>query len=212
MKKLISLIAVLFTFTSSILLSFNDNGKNVKAATSSTTIVSTKNNGIHDHAWSNKLAKAGYIFKLSKDVYASSGGLYPSDFSNHQPYSVKYAKKIYDKKMLFKIDRIKSVKNSTSIHVVSKNKKYRFWTNFLTGTYNIYGRRKALKPVIKAEIKAIRTTNKKTASRSLAQAVKATANLRGRNKKIASASLVQLQQWLNDKNFANMPLLLIGSL
>lgn len=158
------------------------------------------------------MAKVGYIFKLSKDVYASSGGLYTSNFANHQPYSAKYAKKIYDKKMLFKIDRIKSVKNSTFIHVVSQNKKYHFWTNFLTGTYNIYGRRNALKPVIKAEVKAIRTTNKKTASRSLAQAVKATANLRGHNKKIASASLVQLQQWLNDKNFANIPLLLIGSL
>lgn len=210
MKKLISLIAVLFAFISSASLEFN--GKNVKAATSSTTIVASKNNGISDQAWSSKLAKAGYIFKLSKDVYASSGGLYPSNFANHQPYSAKYAKKIYDKKMLFKIDRVKSVKNSTFIHVVSQNKKYHFWTNFLTGTYNIYGRRNALKPVIKAEVKAIRTTNKKTASRSLAQAVKATANLRGHNKKIASASLVQLQQWLNDKNFANIPLLLIGSL
>lgn len=210
MKKLISLIAVLFAFISSASLEFN--GKNVKAATSSTTIVASKNNGISDQAWSSKLAKAGYIFKLSKDVYASSGGLYPSNFANHRPYSAKYAKKIYDKKMLFKIDRVKSVKNSTFIHVVSQNKKYHFWTNFLTGTYNIYGRRNALKPVIKAEVKAIRTTNKKTASRSLAQAVKATANLRGHNKKIASASLVQLQQWLNDKNFANIPLLLIGSL
>jgi hypothetical protein len=212
MKKLISLIAVLFTFTSSILLSFNDNGKNVKAATSSTTIVSAKNNGIHDQAWSNKLAKAGYIFKLSKDVYDSFGGLYPSNFVNHRPYSVKYAKKIYDKKMLFKIDRVKSIHNGTSIHVVSKNKKYRFRTNFLTGTYNIYGRRNALKPVIKAEVKAIRTTNKKTASRSLAQAVKITSNLRGHNKKIASASIVQLKQWLNDKDFANIPILLIGSI
>lgn len=185
---------------------------NLNLAIVPTTNVMGKSSNISDQAWSNKLAKAGYIFKLSKDIYASSGGLFPSNFAKRQPYSVKYAKKIYDKKMLFKIDQFKSVKNGTSIHIVSKNKKYQFWTNFLTGTCNIYGRRKALKPIIKAEIKVIRTTDKKTASRLLAKATKVTAKLHGSNKKIASDSIIQLKQWLNNKNFVNIPVLLIGSL
>ena len=211
MKRSLSIAAILAVFGASLIYSVNNNYVPVKAADVSDTNTLVNNQGVSDKTWSNKLAKAGYVFKLTKDEVSADGGLFQKKHGLSKDYSVKYAKKIFAKNMLFKIDRVKSEKNGSSVHIVSQNGKYKFWTNFLTGTYNVNGLRKALKPLIKAEAEVIHTTSKEKKTKMLVTAEKLANKLKGSDKKLAQESIIQLKQWIDNKVFANIPTLLIGN-
>ena len=183
MKRSLSIAAILVVFGASLIYSVNNNYVPVKAADVSDTNTLVNNQGVSDKTWSNKLAKAGYVFKLTKDEVSADGGLFQKKHGLSKDYSVKYAKKIFAKNMLFKIDRVKSEKNGSSVHIVSQNGKYKFWTNFLTGTYNVNGLRKALKPLIKAEAEVIHTTSKEKKTKMLVTAEKLANKLKGSDKK-----------------------------
>ena len=211
MKKSLSIAAIAAVFGASLIYSVNNNYVPIKAADVSDTNTLVNNQGVSDKTWSNKLAKAGYVFKLTKDEVSADGGLFQKKHGLSKDYSVKYAKKIFAKNMLFKIDRVKSEKNGSSVHIVSQNGKYKFWTNFLTGTYNVNGLRKALKPLIKAEAEVIHTTPKEKIAKKLVTAEKLANKLKGSDKKLAQESIIQLKQWIDNKVFANIPTLLIGN-
>ena len=211
MKRSLSIAAILVVFGASLIYSVNNNYVPVKAADVSDTNTLVNNQGVSDKTWSNKLAKAGYVFKLTKDEVSADGGLFQKKHGLSKDYSVKYAKKIFAKNMLFKIDRVKSEKNGSSVHIVSQNGKYKFWTNFLTGTYNVNGLRKALKPLIKAEAEVIHTTPKEKIAKKLVTAEKLANKLKGSDKKLAQESIIQLKQWIDNKVFANIPTLLIDN-
>ena len=211
MKRSLSIAAIAAVFGASLIYSVNNNYVPVKAADVSDTNTLVNNQGVSDKTWSNKLAKAGYVFKLTKDEVSADGGLFQKKHGLSKDYSVKYAKKIFAKNMLFKIDRVKSEKNGSSVHIVSQNGKYKFWTNFLTGTYNVNGLRKALKPLIKAEAEVIHTTSKEKKTKMLVTAEKLANKLKGSDKKLAQESIIQLKQWIDNKVFANIPTLLIGN-
>ena len=191
--------------------SVSNNYVPVKAADVSDTNTLVNNQDVSDKTWSNKLAKAGYVFKLAKNIATTDGGLYQRKNGLLKDYSLKYAKKIFAKNMLFKIDRVKSEKNGSSVHIVSKNGKYKFWTNFLTGTYNVNGLRKSLKPLIKTEVEMITNTPKEKIAKKLVTAEKLANKLKGSDKKLAQESITQLKQWIDNEVFANIPTLLIGS-
>lgn len=161
-----------------------------------------------NEAWTNKLAKAGYTFKLAKG--AGKDSLYPE--LNAKPYSKKYVQKLVKKNVVFKIDQAKEIKNGSFVHLVSKNGKYHGWTDFASGVYNKRKTVKALKPLIKAEKKVISATDTKKAEQYFGKAKKLAAKLTGHNKKLAKTSIKQLQEWLNSPTYANLPVLLIGSL
>ena len=211
MKRSLSIAAILAVFGASLIYSVNNNYVPVKAADVSDTNTLVNNQGVSDKTWSKKLAKAGYVFKLTKDEVSADGGLFQKKHGLSKDYSVKYAKKIFAKNMLFKIDRVKSEKNGSSVHIVSQNGKYKFWTNFLTGTYNVNGLRKALKPLIKTEVEMITNTPKEKIAKKLVTAEKLANKLKGSDKKLAQESIIQLKQWIDNKVFANIPTLLIGN-
>lgn len=56
--------------------SVSNNCVSVKAANASDTKTVVNDKGVSDKAWSNKLTKAGYVFKLAKNVATADGGLY----------------------------------------------------------------------------------------------------------------------------------------
>lgn len=114
--------------------------------------------------------------------------------------------------MLFKIDRVESEKNGSLVHIVSQNGKYKFWTNFLTGTYNVNGLRKSLKPLTKTEAEIINNTSKEKIAKKLVTAEKLANKLKGSDKKLAQESITQLKQWIDNEVYANIPVLLIGNL
>ena len=211
MKKSLSIAAILAVFGASLIFSASNNCVSVKAADVNDTKTVVNNQDVSDKTWSSKLAKAGYVFKLAKDEVSADGGLFQRKNGLVKEYSVKYAKKIFAKNMLFKIDRVKSEKNGSSVHIVSKNGKYKFWTNFLTGTYNVNGLRKALKPLIKTEVEMITNTPKEKIAKKLVTAEKLANKLKGSDKKLAQESITQLKQWIDNKVFANIPTLLIGN-
>ena len=178
MKRSLSIAAV---FGASLIFSAtSSNYVPVKAADVSDTNTIVNNQGVSDKTWSKKLAKAGYVFKLTKDEVSADGGLFQR-------------------------------KNGSLVHIVSQNGKYKFWTNFLTGTYNVNGLRKALKPLIKAEAEVIHTTSKEKKTKMLVTAEKLANKLKGSDKKLAQESIIQLKQWIDNKVFANIPTLLIGN-
>ena len=184
---------------------------NVKAADVSDTNTVVNNQDVSDKTWSNKLAKAGYVFKLTKDVATDDGGLFQRKNGLLKEYSLKYAKKVFAKNMLFKIDRAISIENGSLVHIVSQNGKYKFWTNFLTGTYNVNGHRKSLKPLIKIEAEIVTNTSKEKIAEKLVTAEKLANKLKGSDKKLAQESISQLKQWIDNKVYANIPTLLIGN-
>ena len=211
MKRSLSIAAILAVFGASLIFSASNNCVSVKAADVNDTKTVVNNQDVSDKTWSSKLAKAGYVFKLAKDEVSADGGLFQRKNGLVKEYSVKYAKKIFAKNMLFKIDRVKSEKNGSSVHIVSQNGKYKFWTNFLTGTYNVNGLRKALKPLIKTEVEMITNTPKEKIAKKLVTAEKLANKLKGSDKKLAQESIIQLKQWIDNKVFANIPTLLIGN-
>lgn len=205
MKKTSKILLTMLFFSFSLLLNFNNTSKSVKAVSNESNVTQSENNAL-DKIWSKKLAKAGYVFKLKKD------DLYHGKLNDRKVYSSEYADKIRAKKMLFKIDQVKSIKNGVTVHLLSKNGRHHFWTNFLTGTYNINGRKKTLRPIVNAEIKVIGTTDNQKVTKQINQIKKLSGKLKGRNKKLALESIKQLKRWLKDKKFANLPTLLIGSI
>ena len=211
MKKSLSIAAILAVFGASLIFSASNNCVSVKAADVNDTKTVVNNQDVSDKTWSSKLAKAGYVFKLAKDEVSADGGLFQRKNGLVKEYSVKYAKKIFAKNMLFKIDRAISVENGSLVHIVSQNGKYKFWTNFLTGTYNVNGLRKALKPLIKTEVEMITNTPKEKIAKKLVTAEKLANKLKGSDKKLAQESITQLKQWIDNKVFANIPTLLIGN-
>ncbi len=212
MKRSLSIAAILAVFGASLIFSAtSSNYVPVKAADVSDTNTVVNNQGVSDKTWSNKLTKAGYVFKLAKNIATTDGGLYQRKNGLLKKYSLKHAKKVFAKNMLFKIDRAISVENGSLVHIVSQNGKYKFWTNFLTGTYNVNGLRKALKPLIKAEAEIIHTASKEKIAKKLVTAEKLANNLKGSDKKLAQESITQLKQWIDNKVFANIPTLLIGN-
>ena len=192
--------------------SVSNNCVSVKAANASDTKTVVNDKGVSDKAWSNKLTKAGYVFKLAKNVATADGGLYQRKNGLLKKYSLKHAKKIFAKNMLFKIDRVESEKNGSLVHIVSQNGKYKFWTNFLTGTYNVNGLRKSLKPLTKTEAEIINNTSKEKIAKKLVTAEKLANKLKGSDKKLAQESITQLKQWIDNEVYANIPVLLIGNL
>jgi len=212
MKRSLSIAAFAAVFGASLIFSASNNCVSVKAADVNDTKTVVNNQDVSDKTWSSKLAKAGYVFKLAKDEVSADGGLFQRKNGLAKEYSVKYAKKIFAKNMLFKIDRAISIKNGSLVHIVSQNGKYKFWTNFLTGTYNVNGLRKALKPLIKTEVEMITNTPKEKIAKKLVTAEKLANKLKGSDKKLAQESITQLKQWIDNEVFANIPVLLIGSL
>ena len=211
MKRSLSIAAILAVFGASLIFSASNNCVSVKAADVNDTKTVVNNQDVSDKTWSSKLAKAGYVFKLAKDEVSADGGLFQRKNGLVKEYSVKYAKKIFAKNMLFKIDRAISIKNGSLVHIVSQNGKYKFWTNFLTGTYNVNGLKKALKPLIKTEVEMITNTPKEKIAKKLVTVEKLANKLKGSDKKLAQESITQLKQWIDNKVFANIPTLLIGN-
>ncbi|MBI0033649.1 hypothetical protein H3U50_04040 [Lactobacillus sp. M0398] len=213
MKKSLSIAAIAAVFGASLIFSAtSSNYVPVKAADVSDTNTVVNNQGVSDKTWSNKLTKAGYVFKLAKNIATTDGGLYQRKNGLLKKYSLKHAKKVFAKNMLFKIDRAISVENGSLVHIVSQNGKYKFWTNFLTGTYNVNGHKKSLKPLIKTEVEMITNTSKEKIAKKLVTAEKLANKLKGSDKKLAQESITQLKQWIDNEVFANIPVLLIGSL
>ena len=212
MKKSLSIATIVAVYGASLIYSATSNNyMPVKAAVVSETNTVVNNNDVSDKTWSNKLTKAGYVFKLAKNVATADGGLYQRKNGLLKKYSLKYAKKVFAKNMLFKIDRAVSIENGSLVHIVSQNGKYKFWTNFLTGTYNVNGLRKSLKPLIKTEVEMITNTPKEKIAKKLVTAEKLANKLKGSDKKLAQESITQLKQWIDNEVFANIPTLLIGS-
>ena len=212
MKKSLSIAAIVAVFGASLIYSATSNNyMPVKAADVSDTNTVVNNQDVSDKTWSNKLAKAGYVFKLTKDVATDDGGLFQRKNGLLKEYSLKYAKKVFAKNMLFKIDRAISIENGSLVHIVSQNGKYKFWTNFLTGTYNVNGHRKSLKPLIKIEAEIVTNTSKEKIAEKLVTAEKLANKLKGSDKKLAQESITQLKQWIDNKVYANIPTLLIGN-
>ncbi|RMC47355.1 hypothetical protein [Lactobacillus sp. ESL0228] len=211
MRKIISKVAILLLFGISVLSSFNGTiqASDIVPDTKIATTSKTKEDETIDQAWSQKLAKAGYVFRLTKSVYST---LYPDNWIDHQAYSKKYAKKIVAKKMLFKVDQAKSIENGSAVHIISQNGKYRFWANFLTDIDNVNGHKKSLKALINIETKIIIDAHPQAALKQFGKAEKATTKLKGKDRKLARESLKELKQWSKDERYAKIPTLLIGSL
>ncbi|WEV44192.1 hypothetical protein OZX56_02895 [Lactobacillus sp. ESL0684] len=163
---------------------------------------------LSDKAWTKKLANAGYVFELPD---ATKGALYKNTAAKGgKSYSKKVLKKLVKNHTLFKVKKLSTVKNGISVDLVSKDGKYKGYTNYINGIYNKNLLNKKLQPLINLELKAIDEKDKKVAKADVAKVSKLAKQLTGKNKKVANTSINQLKQFLKNKDLSETPVLLIG--
>lgn len=153
------------------------------------------------------MAQAGYVFKLPN---AGSGALIKL---NNKAYSKKMLKKIVKQNTLFKVTRLATVGNGIVVFLRSQNGKYRGSTNYVVGIYNKNLRNPNLQSLIAAERKALDTKDKELALAltELEKASSIAATLTGKNKKMATASIKQLREFLDsNRQMSKTPVLMIG--
>ena len=156
-------------------------------------------------AWTKKLAKAGYSFKLPN---AAKGALYkPSG----KPYGKKSLKKIVKSNTLFKVKKVRLIHNNVSVDLVSENGKLKGYTSYINGIYNRNLDNPKLLPLIEAELGVMTAkVNQNPTADLLGQAQNEAAKLTGKEKKIADLSLKQLKEFVEYGTVAETPVLLIG--
>lgn len=161
-----------------------------------------------------RLAKAGYIFRLTNDAV-----LFPNFTSPQgEPYSKKVVKKLIAQKVRFKVTEYGTAKTAIAAHIVDKSGKNQGWVSLDSNNiYNINAIKKALKPLVKAEMKVMDLFDEKgkqVASKQMPQVEKDVKKLHGKNKKIGETSVKQLRKWLDyqgiDGAYKEIPTLLFG--
>lgn len=156
-------------------------------------------------AWTKKLAKAGYSFKLPN---AAKGALYKP---NGKPYGKKSLKKIVKSNTLFKVKKVRLIHNNVFVDLVSKNGKFKGYTSYINGIYNKNLDNPKLQPLIEAELGVMTAkVNQNPTADLLGQAQNEAAKLTGKEKKIADLSLKQLKEFVEYGTVAETPVLLIG--
>ena len=156
-------------------------------------------------AWTKKLAKAGYSFKLPN---AAKGALYKP---NGKPYDKKSLKKIVKSNTLFKVKKVRLIHNNVFVDLVSKNGKFKGYTSYINGIYNKNLDNPKLQPLIEAELGVMTAkVNQNPTADLLGQAQNEAAKLTGKEKKIADLSLKQLKEFVEYGTVAETPVLLIG--
>lgn len=181
---------------------------NAEIVTEAKTVHVTKRKRISlvtNKVWTKRLAQAGYVFKLPN---AGSGALIKL---NNKAYSKKTLKKIVKQNTLFKVTRLATVGNGIVVFLRSQNGKYRGSTNYVVGIYNKNLRNPNLQSLIAAERKAMDTKDKELALTELEKAISIAATLTGKNKKMATASIKQLREFLDsNRQMSKTPVLMIG--
>ncbi|WEV43719.1 hypothetical protein OZX56_00325 [Lactobacillus sp. ESL0684] len=202
MKKIIKVLAVLTMVSTGQLLAITSNTP-VQAA----QVENPKR--VTDKAWTKKLANAGYVFELP---HATKGALYKNTAANGgKSYSKKVLKKLVKNHTLFKVKRLSTIKNGISVDLVSKDGKYKGYTNYINGIRNKNLSNKALQPLIKAELRVMTAKDSNEPTSDLLNQVQVLASkLTGKNRKIANTSVKQLKQFLKNNTLSETPVLLIG--
>ena len=159
-----------------------------------------------------RFSKEGYVFKLARNatVYHEVNDVI-NDTS--KPFDKSWVKKMADKNIKFKITEFGTGRVELVAHIVDQSGKNQGWVTFFNGDlYNIYAKRKALQPLIKAELKVMNSQfeGKKP---SLIQTKNEARKLNGQNKKIANKSIKEIKDWFaykGDLSFTQYPSLLVG--
>ena len=159
-----------------------------------------------------RFAKEGYVFKLARNAV-----VYPAvnDVINDtsKPFGKSWVKKMADKNVKFKITEFGTSKVELLAHIVDQSGKNHGWVSFFNGDlYNKNVKKKALKPLIKAELKVmdLQFEGKKP---SLIPAKNEARKLQGQNKKIANKSIKEIKGWIaykGDLAYTHYPSLLVG--
>lgn len=202
MKKIVKVLIVLTIASTGQLLATTSNTTVQAAQIEKTKLVTNK-------AWTKKLAKAGYVFVLP---HAGKGVLYKNTAAKGgKSYSRKVLKKLVKNHTLFKVRKLTTIKNSISVDLISKDGKYKGYTNYVNGIYNKNLFNKDLQPLINAELKVMDAKdNNEPTSALLEQAQTLASELTGKNKQIADTSIKQLKRYLKHKDISETPILLIG--
>lgn len=159
-----------------------------------------------------RLSKGGYVFKLSRDAV-----VYPAVndaiYSASKSFSKSWVKKMADKNVKFKIAEFGTSKVELLAHIVDQSGKNQGWVSFFNGDiYNKNVKKKALQPLIKAELKVmdLQFEGKKP---SLIPVKREARKLHGKNKKIANKSIKEIKDWIDYKGdlaYTHYPSLLVG--
>ncbi len=160
-----------------------------------------------DRIAEKRLAKAGYVFRLNKDARMSVHA--------HQVETLPKAevRQLIDNQVLFKIDQVSSLRNGVQVHLVDQTAKHRGWVNIVSDLYNINSERQSLHQLIKAELKVMDNADimkMKAAKKQMKKVTKIASHLRHKDKKIGKASVRELENWLTEIEYKNIPALLIG--
>lgn len=182
----------------------------IVAASPASNVSATTNShkaGWHTNkSWSKRLAKAGYVFRLTN---ASKGALYRN---NGKSYSKKILRKIINNNTLFKVEQVRIIHNGVFVSLVSKDGKYTGYTTYVNAIYNKDLLNEDLKPLIKAELSVMQAKdNGKPTDELLNQAETLAVELTGHNRKIALTSINQLKGFIKRGTVAETPVLLIGA-
>ena len=159
-----------------------------------------------------RFSKEGYVFKLARNatVYHEV-----NDFISHtsKPFGKSWVKKMADKNIKFKITEFGTGRVELVAHIVDQSGRNQGWVTFFNGDlYNINVKKKALQPLIKAELKVMDSQfeGKKP---SLIQIKNEAKKLHGQNKKIANKSIKEIKDWFaykGDLSYTQYPSLLVG--
>ena len=159
-----------------------------------------------------RFAKEGYVFKLARNAV-----VYPAvnDVINDtsKPFGKSWVKKMADKNVKFKITEFGTSKVELLAHIVDQSGKNHGWVSFFNGDlYNKNVKKKALQPLIKAELKVmdLQFEGKKP---SLIPVKNEARKLQGQNKKIANKSIKEIKGWIackGDLAYTHYPSLLVG--
>ena len=159
-----------------------------------------------------RFAKEGYVFKLARNavVYPAVNDVIKD---TSKPFGKSWVEKMADKNVKFKITEFGTSKVELLAHIVDQSGKNHGWVSFFNGDlYNINVKKKALQPLIKAELKVmdLQFEGKKP---SLIQIKKEAKKLHGQNKKIANKSIKEIKDWFaykGDLSYTQYPSLLVG--
>ncbi|WEV70824.1 hypothetical protein OZY43_07780 [Lactobacillus sp. ESL0785] len=174
-----------------------------------TQVSANTSKSLSNKAWTKKLAHAGYVFKLSPD--AANTNFWMANKIGGKLYSNKHVRRIAKKNLMYKIDQVHAIKNGCQIQIVSRDGQVKAWVNFLNGVTNTLASKRALTPLVKAELAVTSETNAKKQQAKMAAVTAAADKLTGKNKQIAQTSIKELNAWCNYNSFANLPTLLLGS-
>lgn len=160
-----------------------------------------------DKQASKRLAKAGYVFCLNRDarmsVHAHKAEILPK----------KEVEQLANNQVLFKVDRVSSLRNGVQVHLVDQTGQYKGWVNIVSDLFNINSEKKSLQPLIKAELKVMDYAdimNMKAAKKQMKKVTKIASKLTGNDKAIGQTSVKELQKWLGAMEYKDIPALLIG--